>query len=1145
MIRALFFVALILVVAASSHTALARRVSGSSGGYYTAGDPIVDVSGPMFPLTYVPSSHFAGNSSLAYRALRAHIHSTSTARDFRLRIVPDTEAGNFEPLIAPPFPVFVVPSDVVWFSDPAALKWQVPEYKPENVDWLASVSGLGDITVSSAASSGGTPKQDSPPLLRVLNLTFETYNVRFAMEVPAHVLLFGYGEHDAPFCLNCDESQLPRTMAILNTDEPGYVGGGKPLYGSHPVLYMVDEDALTYTVIQFLSSQPQRLIIEKESSSSSSTSSETKCRIVRFEFLGGIIDAMFIRRNSFLAAAQAWSLLVHPSHDAQQNKLHSPYGDICNRQPQAAAKKVCSPEPLIIPPYWVQGVVQSRWGWRNTSDLIAAESSITNAGLKLDMVLVDIDMMSSSYRVLTVDKERFPNLRSDFVDKLRARSKYFGSIVDPGVAADTSFDTYNDLIASGAYIRRPADNEQPNAPAIAVVWPGMVVLPDWSARAKLQPLMDKYVGKFVEDSGAEMLWTDMNEASCFESGNCDLWTVTNNSMPGKLDWQTIDWAKLPGILAPFCKPPSDNSTFSQLNYLFDPADDDWLQNGNYLYSKSIDMASVTVAGLYYSTRNMYAFYENSVLRRSLEAARPGKRPFLLSRASFIGQGKVSAIWLGDNNPEWADLRASISGVLAAALWGLHIVGGDIGGFGGAASPPELMLRWSQVGMFYTWARYHKNNRVLSPDPVLPSEFPPQVVASIRRAQTTRYRLAPYAFSGIFHASRTGAPFLRHPVMQYGNNNARLLLQNDPQTGKPRTFFMYGESILVVPVAEEGQRTVNILWPGGAGEDTTFHSLYYPHEIAGRGATIEPSYPADLGDDTPAFIRAGSIIPVHGNTAPQSISLCRDYSYDLIVVIDAAANGATGFAYYDDQRDGPVTASNFLKMEYSATVAPGGSYGSISSVMRSAAPPALAFRSFQGAPMTITVVYTSNTGGDSGSSGSGGDTNGGEFVAPVPKSCLVNSSFSCRCKKMQTTVGKGKTVGVATVTLEFELSGAPLDATMPWHLTWSSETTTTRAPLPPTTAVPVPDRTTAVPPAMTASPWVPTTAHNESSNNSNSTAGASSGGDQEHFNRALLGICICLGVFLTAALVAIVWIKQKKGNDETFYAELNSTDFRRN
>lgn len=57
--------------------------------------------------------------------------------------------------------------------------------------------------------------------------------------------------------------------------------------------------------------------------------------------------------------------------------------------------------------------------------------------------------------------------------------------------------------------------------------------------------------------------------------------------------------------------------------------------------------------------------------QGMKLAKPNKRPFVLTRAGFIGSQRYAATWTGDNLSTWEHLHMSISMVLQLVSYLLY------------------------------------------------------------------------------------------------------------------------------------------------------------------------------------------------------------------------------------------------------------------------------------------------------------------------------------------------------------------------------------------------------------------------------------------------------------------------------------------
>ncbi|CDP07164.1 unnamed protein product [Coffea canephora] len=132
---------------------------------------------------------------------------------------------------------------------------------------------------------------------------------------------------------------------------------------------------------------------------------------------------------------------------------------------------------------------------------------------------------------------------------------------------------------------------------------------------------------------------------------------------------------------------------------------------------------------------IHSHYHNRTMLQSLNCFND-RRPFVLTRAGFVGSQRYAVTWTGDNLSTWEHLHLSISMVLQLmsfllvmvsnnlvcwrfsinlsffqmallhfGLSGQPFSGPDIGGFGGNATP-KLFRRWMGVGSLFPFCRGH-------------------------------------------------------------------------------------------------------------------------------------------------------------------------------------------------------------------------------------------------------------------------------------------------------------------------------------------------------------------------------------------------------------------------------------------------------
>jgi alpha-glucosidase len=284
--------------------------------------------------------------------------------------------------------------------------------------------------------------------------------------------------------------------------------------------------------------------------------------------------------------------------------------------------------------------------------------------------------------------------------------------------------------------------------------------------------------------------------------------------------------------------------------------------------------------------NVFGMLMVRATREGVLAVRPDKRPFVLTRANFLGGQRYAATWTGDNVASEEHMKLSIPMSLTLGLSGQPFNGPDLGGYGHDATA-ELWARWVGIGTLFPFCRGHSEKGVNNKEPWA---FGPEVEHIARIALERRYRLLPYLYTCFHTAAQTGLPVMR-PLL--------LADPTDPTLRREERAFLLGDDLLVQPA-----------WA---------HTTAKP-----KGAWLPLALvDGDLDDPLQArlFIRGGAILPagrVIQHTGERS-----DAPLSLLVCFDD--HGQAEGRLYEDAGEGfGYRTGDYRLATYRATLRPDGS-----------------------------------------------------------------------------------------------------------------------------------------------------------------------------------------------------------------------------
>lgn len=271
-------------------------------------------------------------------------------------------------------------------------------------------------------------------------------------------------------------------------------------------------------------------------------------------------------------------------------------------------------------------------------------------------------------------------------------------------------------------------------------------------------------------------------------------------------------------------------------------------------------------------------------KEGLEARHPGDT-FVFARNLYDTGRRYAAVWNGDTESTWGGLAVSVKHALRCGAIDMPMWGSDTGGYHHGTPTKELFARWLELSALSTMMEVkigqHRTPWI---------DYDPELVAIARAQAAAHHDLIPYTRSVVYEATRTGMPVLRQLLFDHPDDESLFEKWDE---------YMFGPSILVAPVLEDGARQRSVYLPRGRWLDYVDGKTVYD-----GGRTVDVPAPLDV---IPLFVKEGAIVP-RGDILRGNDTWTPSWRPALRLEVFPLREGTSRFEYFTGQAAETITAS---------------------------------------------------------------------------------------------------------------------------------------------------------------------------------------------------------------------------------------------